>query len=84
MEPITISWIMAFCNADQLLYLVHLRKQFLVLSIDEFNLALLTDYFLISLLRVEIFTNGCVAGGTCRDNLKTVDLLVTHANFLVQ
>ncbi len=61
MESISISWIMAFCNAYQLLNLIHLRKQLLVLSIDEFNLALLTDYFLISLLRVEILTNGCVA-----------------------
>ena len=75
---------MAFCNADQLLNLVHLRKQLLVLSIDEFNLALLADYFLISLLRVEILTNGCVAWGACGYNLKTVDLLVAHANFLVQ
>lgn len=84
MESVSIGWITALSNADQLFNLIHLLEQLLVLSIDELNLALLADDFLLSLLLVEIFSDSCVAGGASRDHLKTRYLLVSHAHLLVQ
>ena len=56
MEPVTVGRVLAFCDTDKLLDLIHLREQLLVLSVNELNLALLTENLLLGLPLVVILT----------------------------
>ena len=84
MEAISVSRVFAFCKAHKLLNLVHLLQKLLILSVDKFNLAFLTDYFLIGLSSIEVFTDRCVTGGTCCNYLKAGYFLIAHADFLIE
>ena len=83
MEAITISRIFAFSDANELFDLIHLGQKFLILAVDELNLALLTENLILSRLLIEILSDGGIARSTSCDDLQSVDFLVTMAHFLV-
>ena len=60
MEAILVCRIFAFSDAHKLLDLIHLRKQLLVLPVNELYLALLANDFVLSLLLVEVLAYGHV------------------------
>ena len=56
----------------------------MVLAVNKIYLALLTGDFFLGLLLVEVLHDRGETRRTGRDNLKAVDLLVTHADFLIE
>ena len=84
MEAITISRIFAFSDANELFDLIHLGQKFLILAVDELNLALLTENLILCRFLIEILSDGGIARPTSCDDLQSVDLLVAMAHFLVQ
>ena len=56
MESVAVSGVLTFGDTDKLLDFVHFGEQLLVLSVNELNLALLTEDLLLGLTLVVVFT----------------------------
>ena len=56
MESVAVSGVLTFGDTDKLLDFVHFGEQLLVLSVNELNLALLTEDLLFGLSLVVILT----------------------------
>jgi len=83
-EAIAVGRVLTLSNTNELLDLVHLGEQFLVLSVDEFDLTLLADQFFLCGPLVEVLTDRCHAWLSSLNDSEALDFLIPGAHFLIK
>ena len=82
-ESVTVRGVFALSEAHKPLNFINFCQKLLVLSVNEVDLSLLTDDFVLGGFLVEVLAETSIARLIVRDHLETTNFLVTQAHFLI-